>query len=228
VSPRAPRHHARHSPGEGSGVAMCPGAPCSSPGRRRLRSRHTPRGSRPTNSAPRGPAINIVSNLVVDVAGPTGSIPQGAHHRRCLQTWWWTLPDSPAALPKGPAIDIIFNLGGGCCRTRWQCPQGAHHRRCLLNLVADAAGPTGNTPQGARHRRLIQPGWWSLPDSPTPPPIGGSTIDVFNLGGGHCLTCRQRPPGDPPSTSSPTSMVDTAGPIDSVPRGPPSMSCSNW
>jgi hypothetical protein len=53
VSPRAPRYHARHSPGEGSGVATCPEAPSSSPGRRRLRSRHAPRGFRPAPCAGR-------------------------------------------------------------------------------------------------------------------------------------------------------------------------------
>jgi hypothetical protein len=47
VSPRAPCHKACHSLGVGFGVATCPEAPSPSPDRRRLQSRHVPRGSWP-------------------------------------------------------------------------------------------------------------------------------------------------------------------------------------
>jgi hypothetical protein len=107
---------------------------------------------------PRGPAIDIFFNLsggrcrtrqqcppgvpssmppsnsVVDAAGPTGSTPQGGHHRCRLQTRWWTLSDPPTTPSSGSAIDVFFNLGppstsssklgGGRCRTHWQRPLG--------------------------------------------------------------------------------------------------------
>jgi hypothetical protein len=53
VSPRAPRHRARHPLGEGSSVATCLEASSPSSGRRRLRSHHVPRGSRPAPCAGR-------------------------------------------------------------------------------------------------------------------------------------------------------------------------------
>jgi hypothetical protein len=54
------------------------------------------------------------STLVVAVAGPAASNPQGARRQR-LQHWWWPLLEIPAATPKGPAIDV-FNIGRGRCR----------------------------------------------------------------------------------------------------------------
>jgi hypothetical protein len=48
----------------------------------------------------------------------------------------------------------------------------------------------------------------------------GPTIDVFNIGGGRCRTCRQHPVEGPPSTS-PASVVAAAGPAASTPKGPP-------
>jgi hypothetical protein len=39
------------------------------------------------------------------------------------------------------------------------------------------------------------------------------------LGGRRCRTCRQCPTGPPPSTSSPTSVVDAVRSTDSAPRG---------
>jgi hypothetical protein len=46
----------------------------------------------------------------------------------------------------------------------------------------------------------------------------GPAIDVFNFSGGRCRTCRQQPPGGPPSTSS-TSVVDVVGHAASTPQG---------
>jgi hypothetical protein len=127
--------------------------------------------------------------------------------------------DPPVAPPRGPAIDILFNLGGGRYRTRWQCPPGGPLSTSSSTLVVAAAGPIGSTPLWAHHRRPLQPRWWPLPDPPTAP-LRVSAIDVlFNLGGGHCRTHRQHPPGGPPSTSSSTLMVATAGPADSAPLG---------
>jgi hypothetical protein len=137
------------------------------------------------------------STSVVDAAGPTGSAPQGVHHRRLLQPRWWTSLDSSTTPPRG-----------------------------------------------ARHRRCLQPRWWTLLDPSTAPPRG-STIDVvFKLGGGHCQTQQQRPPPRgvaidivsnlggrccrthrqhplwaPPSMTSSTSVVDTAGSAGSAPKG---------
>jgi hypothetical protein len=68
------------------------------------------------------------SNSVVDAVRPASSATQGGHHRRCLQTQSWTLPDPTTTPPGGPAIDVIFKLSGGCCRTRRQRPQGGCHR----------------------------------------------------------------------------------------------------
>jgi hypothetical protein len=130
----------------------------------------------------------------------------------------------PPAPPRGPAIDV-FNFGGGCCRTCRQHPQGARHRRLQLRWwplsdmppappggppstsstsVVATAEPAASTPRGGRHR-CLQLRWWLLPDLPPAPPRGPA-IDVFNFGGGRCRTCRQHPPGSPPSPSS-TSVV---------------------
>jgi hypothetical protein len=84
-----------------------------------------------------------------------------------------------------------------------------------------AVGPTTSTPQGARHRRL-QLRWWQLPDLAASTPRW-SAIDVFNFHDDCCRTCRQHPPGGPPSMSS-TSVVAAARPTASTLRGPPSTS----
>jgi hypothetical protein len=74
---------------------------------------------------PTGPAIDVISNSVVDAARSTGSAPQG------------------------PAIDVVFKLSGGCYRTHRQCPQGARHRHHLQNSMVDAAGHADSAPRGA-------------------------------------------------------------------------------
>jgi hypothetical protein len=56
-----------------------------------------------------------------------------------------------------------------------------------------------------------------MPKIPTAHPKGPA-IDVFNFSGGRCRTCRQQPPGGPPSTSS-TSVVDVVGHAASTPQG---------
>jgi hypothetical protein len=51
-------------------------------------------------------------------------------------------------------------------------------------------------------------------------PRRGPAIDVFiNLGGDRCWNRWQRPLGSPPSTSSLSSVVATAGPTGSTPQG---------
>jgi hypothetical protein len=83
----------------------------------------------------------------------------------------------------------------------------------------DVTGSTGSAPRGPAIDVIFKTWWWMLSDSPVPPPRG-ATIDVFfNLGGGLCRTCRQRPLGGMPSTSSPTSVVDATGPTGSAPQG---------
>jgi hypothetical protein len=47
VSSCAPWHRARHPPGKGSGVAMCPESPCAPPTRKGLQCCHVPRGTEP-------------------------------------------------------------------------------------------------------------------------------------------------------------------------------------
>jgi hypothetical protein len=59
---------------------------------------------------------------VVAAAEPADSTPQGGRHR-CLQLWWWPLPDLPPAPPRGPTIDVS-NFVGGNCRTCRQHPLG--------------------------------------------------------------------------------------------------------
>jgi hypothetical protein len=95
-----------------------------------------------------GPPLMLSSTSAVDTTGPTDSASQGAHHRRCLQTQWWTLPDLSAAPPRGAAIDIIFNLGGGHCWTHRQCAPRDRHRhlaatgsRCQYPLPMPPRGP---------------------------------------------------------------------------------------
>jgi hypothetical protein len=46
----------------------------------------------------------------------------------------------------------------------------------------------------------------------------GAAVDVFNIGGGRCRKSRQQPPGGSPSTS-PASVVATPGPVANTPRG---------
>jgi hypothetical protein len=133
-----------------------------------------------------------------------------------------------SSTPKGPAIDI-FNFGGGHYRTYRQHPQGVCHRRlqlwwCLLPDLLPAP-PRGlaidvfNFWTCSSSTLWISDGdqWWPLSEIPTTPPRGPA-IDVFNFNGGRCQTCRQHPPGGPPSTSS-TSVVATAGPVACTPHG---------
>jgi hypothetical protein len=94
-------------------------------------------------------------------------------------------------------------------------PQGAHHRHHQHQWWPLQDLPPA--PQGSRHR-CLQLRWWPLPEIPIATPRVVA-IDVFNIGGSHCRTSRQQPPGRPPSTSS-TSVVATAGPAGSTPRGP--------
>jgi hypothetical protein len=144
----------------------------------------------------------------------------------------------PLAPPRGPPIDI-FGFGGGRCQTYRQHPPGGLPSTSSVLVVA-ATGHTANTPQGPFHQRL-QLQWWPLPDllpatprgglhrrlqlrwwlmSDMPPaPLRGPTIDVFNIIGSRCRTCRQHPPGGPPSTSS-ASVVAVVGPTASTSRGP--------
>jgi hypothetical protein len=137
--------------------------------------------------------------------------PLGARHRR-LQLRWWPLPDLPPATPRGPAIDVS-NSDGGHCRTCRQQPPGGPPSTSPTSVVA-AAGPAASTPQGAHHR-CLQLRWWPLSDLPPATPRGAA-IDVSNSGGGRCRTCRQQPPGGPPSTS-PTPVVAAAEPSDCTP-----------
>jgi hypothetical protein len=120
---------------------------------------------------------------------------KGVRHRR-LQLRWWLLPVLPPAPPRGPAIDISYS-GGGRCRTCRQQPPGGPPLMSP-NSVVTATGPVDSIPQEARHRHL-QLRWWSLPDLPPATPRGPA-INVSNSGGGCCRTCRQHPPGGPPST----------------------------
>jgi hypothetical protein len=83
------------------------------------------------------------------------------------------------------------------------------------SVVATTRNPDSN-PQGVRHR-CIQHRWWPLLEILTATPRGPA-IDVFNIGGGSCRTCRQQLSGGSPSTS-PASVVATTGTTASTPRG---------
>jgi hypothetical protein len=69
---------------------------------------------------PRGPTIDVISDLVVDAVGPTGSATQGPTIDVIFKPRWWTLPDPLTALPRGPPSTSFLKLGGGCYRTRRQ------------------------------------------------------------------------------------------------------------
>jgi hypothetical protein len=113
--------------------------------------------------------------------------------------------------PYGPAINV-FNFSGGRSRIYRQHPSGGPPSMSPTSVVV-TAGLAVSTPQEARHQRL-QLRWWPLPDMQATPPRGAA-IDVFNFGGGRCWTCRQHPPGGPPSTS-----LTSGPPAPAPPRGP--------
>jgi hypothetical protein len=148
---------------------------------------------------------------VVAAAGPTASNPQGARHRRLplrwwplpdllpalpgdchrrLQLQWWPMPDLLLAPPRGPS-STSATLVVIVVRPVTSTPGGPPSMS--PSPVVAAAGPATSIPQGARHQRL-QLWWWPLSDLPLVPPTG-SAIDVFNLSGGRCGTCRQHLPG---------------------------------
>jgi hypothetical protein len=111
---------------------------------------------------------------MVDAAGPTNNAPQGVHHRRHLQTRWWTLSDPLAAPPRwlainivfktrwwmlpdplvvpprGPAIDVIFKLGSGRYGPTDSAPKGPAID-IISNMVVDTIGPADSALQVARH-----------------------------------------------------------------------------
>jgi hypothetical protein len=105
------------------------------------------------------PPTTSFSNLVVDAVRPASSATQGGHHRCCLQTQSWTLPESTTTPPGGPAIDVIFKLGGGCCRCR------THQHRPPMGLIStsssnsvqDAARPASSATQGAAIDVVFKP-----------------------------------------------------------------------
>jgi hypothetical protein len=139
---------------------------------------------------PRGPAIDVFFNFSGGCCRRYQQHPLGARPRRLLQLRSWLLSERPAAPPKGGAIDVFFNFGGGCCQRYQQHPQGAWHQ-CLLQLR-----------------------WWLLLEIPAATPRRPA-IDVFlNFSGGYCRRYQQ--PGDPPSTSSSTSVVGAARDTDST------------
>jgi hypothetical protein len=176
--------------------------------------------------------------LIVDAPGPPAPAPPGGGAPLTSSALVVADAGPAASTLRGPTIDV-FNFNGGRRRTWHQHPPGGPPSTSSTSVVA-TAGPAASTPQGgppltsstsvvvtvghaastpheAHHRRL-QLRWWLLSDVPQAPPKG-PTFDVFNFGGGRCRTCRQHPPGAPPSTSS-TSMVAAVGPIASTPRGP--------
>jgi hypothetical protein len=129
VSPRVPRHRARHASGEGSGVATCPEAPSPSPDMRRLQSRHVPHGYRPTPCAGR-----LWHRHVAEAPGPPpGRAPVSARVM-WLQTRLLVREGSgaatcpvalrPRAYPcilKTPDIRPIMASAATRCRQRIKC-----------------------------------------------------------------------------------------------------------
>jgi hypothetical protein len=129
VSPRALRHYVHHSPGEGSSVAMCPKAPSLSTGRRRLWSRHVPRGSRPAPYAGR-----LWRRHVTEAQGPPpGRAPVSTRVLQ-LQTHLLVREGSEAAMcpvalgprvypciPMMPDIRPIMALPSTRCMQRIKC-----------------------------------------------------------------------------------------------------------
>jgi hypothetical protein len=129
VSPHAPRHRACHSPGEGSGVAMCPEAPSPSPSRRRLQSYHVPHGSRPAPYAGR-----LWRHDMTEASGPPpGRAPiptrvlwlrtrllvwEGSGATTCLVALG---PRAYLCIPKTPDIRPIMALPGTRCRQHIKC-----------------------------------------------------------------------------------------------------------
>jgi hypothetical protein len=86
--------------------------------------------------------------------------------------------------------------------------------------VVDAVGPAGSAPRVHTIDVVFKTRWQPLSDPLTVPPWGPAIDVVFKLGGGHCRTHRQRLLVGPPSMSTSTSVVDTAGPIGNAPQGP--------
>jgi hypothetical protein len=159
--PHALRYRAHHPPEEGSGVAMYPMAQSVPPARKRLRCHHVPRGTMHATHQERAPVLpcapghrarhlagegsGVATHLVAP--GPP-TAPLGAPPSTLSQTWWWTLPDPPAASPRGPTIDVVFKLGGGRCQTRRQRSPKGPPSTSSSTLVVDAVGPAGSAPRG--------------------------------------------------------------------------------
>jgi hypothetical protein len=155
--------------------------------------------------------------------------------KACIYEWnlWLDTSSESSAPPRGQFTANIFSF----CRTHFIPPwmQGGPPSTSSTLVVA-AAGPAVSTllgpaidisdsgggryrtccqnPQGASHRRL-QLRWLPLPDLP-PAPLRAPAINVSNSGGGRCQTYCQQTLGGPPSTS-PTSVVATAGPAANTP-----------
>jgi hypothetical protein len=140
VPTHALRHHAHHSLGVGSGVATCPEAPSPSLGRRRLRSRHMPHGSRPAPCVGR-----LWRRHVTEAPGP----PPGRAPVPARVLWLQTLllvregfgavtcsvalgPRAYRCVPKTPDIRPIMAPLGTRCRQRIKCvcdrPYAAYDR----------------------------------------------------------------------------------------------------
>jgi hypothetical protein len=111
-------------------------------------------------------------------------------------------PGSPASAPLRSPPSTFLSVGGGCSRiSSFGTPQGAHHRRLQLQ-------------------------WWPLPDLPPAPPRGPA-INVFSFGGDPYRTCRQHPPGGPPSTSSTSVWLLPFLPL-APSEGPPLTYSTSW
>jgi hypothetical protein len=129
VSPCAPRHRVLHTLGNGSDVAMCPEPPSPSPGKRGLRSRRVPRGSRPAPCAGR-----LWHRHVTEAPTPPPGRAPVSPHILWLQTRLLVREGSkavtcPVALgpracpcvPKTPDIRPIIASPGTRCRQHIKC-----------------------------------------------------------------------------------------------------------
>jgi hypothetical protein len=129
MSPRAPKHQVRHPPEKGSGVATWPKAQSLSLGRKGLRSRHAPHGSRPApcagrlrhhnvteapglppGRAPISPRVQWLQTcLLVREGTGDATCPVALSPRVCL------------CVPKMPNIRLIMASSRTWCRQRIKC-----------------------------------------------------------------------------------------------------------
>jgi hypothetical protein len=133
----------------------------------------------PTDSAHRGPAIDIVIKTRWRTLSDQPTVPpRGPAIDIIFNTRWRMLSNPPASPPRGSAIDVIFKLDVGCYQTHRQHPPGGPTMDVIFKLGGGRCRTRRQRPQGPRHRRRLQPRWWTLLDLPAMP-LRGLAINVI-------------------------------------------------